>query len=126
MPLPILDVLIYTPAKPGVASRLVDVGDALAVPTAPAAHGAFRTLLLPPSSQMLAWARAGARFDLSRTGATQVWYSGGLWASDCPRECVSVGAMPLEQEDVAYLEAYLLSRDRRWSSPPATGDAFSS
>ncbi|MGY6269013.1 hydrogenase [Achromobacter denitrificans] len=115
MPLLPLTVLTYTPAKPGSASRLVDVGDALEAPAGAAAHGVYQTRRLLPSARLLAWAREGARFDLSRTGAARVWAAGRLQASECPRDCSSAGAAPLDHDDIAYLEAYLLSQDRRWN-----------
>ncbi|MGX9689783.1 hydrogenase [Achromobacter anxifer] len=97
MPLRPLTVLTYTPGKPGAASRLVDVGDSLAAPAAPNPHGVYQTLRLAPSARLLAWAREGARFELSRTGAAA-----------------------LDQEDIAYLEAYLLSQGSRWNDAEAT------
>jgi hypothetical protein len=111
MPLRPLTVLTYTPGKPGAASRLVDVGDTLAVPAAPTPHGVYQTRQLAPSARLLGWARAGARFELSRTGAARIWSEGRMQASECPRDRASAGAAELDQEDIAYLEAYLLSRD---------------
>ncbi len=120
MPLRPLTVLTYTPGKPGAASRLVDVGDGLAAPAVPSPHGVYQTLRLAPSARLLAWAREGARFELSRTGAARVWSGGKIQASECPRDCTSAGAAALDQEDIAYLEAYLLSRGSRWNDPDAT------
>lgn len=115
MPLSPLTVLTYTPARPGAASRLVDVGDALVAPAGPIAHGVYRTHRLAPSARLLAWARAGARFDLSRTGAARVWADGSLQASECPHERCATGAAALDPEDIAYLGAYLMHQGRRWS-----------
>lgn len=115
MPLLPLTVLTYTPGKPGGASRLVDVGDTLTVPATRSPHGIYQTRQLIPSGRLLGWARAGARFDLSRTGSVRVWSDGRLHAAECPRDCASAGAATLEQEDIAYLEAYLLSQGRCWS-----------
>ncbi|MBC9905069.1 hydrogenase [Achromobacter xylosoxidans] len=120
MPLRPLTVLTYTPGKPGAASRLVDVGDALVVPAAPTPHGVYQTRQLIPSARLLGWARSGARFELSRTGAARVWSEGRMQASECPRDRASAGAAELNQEDIAYLEAYLLSQGRRWSDAHAT------
>ena len=115
MPLRPLTVLTYTPGKPGAASRLVDVGDTLTAPAAPSSHGIYQTRQLVPSARLLGWARAGARFELSRTGAARVWSENRLQASECPRDHASAGAAALDQEDISYLEAYLLSQGRRWS-----------
>ncbi|MGS1008544.1 hydrogenase [Achromobacter anxifer] len=120
MPLRPLTVLTYTPAKLGAASRLVDVGDTLTVPAPQSPHGVYQTRQLIPSTRLLGWARAGARFDLSRTGSVRVWSDGRLHAAECPRDRASVGAAALEQEDIAYLEAYLLSQGRCWSDADAT------
>ncbi|WP_447922418.1 hydrogenase [Achromobacter aegrifaciens] len=122
MPLRPLTVLTYTPGKPGSARRLVDVGDTLAAPAAPTPHGIYHTLRLAPSARLLAWAREGACFELSRSGAARVWSEGKLQASECPRDCTSAGAAALDHEDIAYLEAYLLSQGRRWSEADATQD----
>lgn len=120
MPLRPLTVLTYTPGKPGAASRLVDVGDTLAAPAVPCPHGVYQTRQLTPSARLLGWAREGARFELSRTGAARVWAEGRLQASECPRDCASAGAAALDREDIAYLEAYLLSQGRSWNDTDTT------
>jgi len=114
MPLLPIAVLTYTSAKPGAESRLVHTGDTLAAP-GPAPHGTYRIQRLEPSAQLLAWAREGARFDLSRTGAARVWSGGALLASECALDCAGSGVAALGEQDVAYLEAYLFSQGRPWS-----------
>ncbi|GFN26991.1 hypothetical protein ADE_26890 [Achromobacter denitrificans] len=121
MPLLPIAVLTYTPATPGAASRLVDVGDALAEP-APGVHGAYRIRRLQPSAQLLAWARAGAHFDLSRNGAVRVWRGGTLLASERSSSRSSAGVAALDPQEIAYLEAYLVSKGRRWSDPAPARD----
>ncbi|CAB3689166.1 hydrogenase [Achromobacter pestifer] len=119
MPLLPLSVLIYTPGKPGATSRLVDVGESLDAPAGPSSHGSYHVARLTPSMRLLTWQREGACFDFSRTGAVRVWQGRQLAASDCAHECRTQGALPLERDDVAYLEAYLLSQNRSWNEPHA-------
>ncbi|MGE8616913.1 MAG: hydrogenase [Achromobacter spanius] len=114
MPLNPLSVLMYQPADSSVR-RLVDIGSALTPPAVSASHGAYEVLRLSPSMRLLTWRREGARFDLSCTGRIQVWAGQKLAASECADDCRTHGVSPLEQDDVAYLEAYLLARDRAWN-----------
>lgn len=119
MPLPPLSALFYTPGKPGASSRLVDVGASLDAPVSQSSHGSYHVMRLAPSMRLLTWRREGACFDFSRTGAVRVWQGFQLAASDCTHECRTHGALPLERDDVAYLEAYLLSQNRSWNEPHA-------
>jgi len=121
MPLPPLTILTYTPAQPGAASRLVDVGDALSAPAEPVSHGVYRVHRLLPGACLLGWAQEGARFGLSRMGAVRVWLRGRLQAAECARDCASSGAAALGPQDIAYLHAYLLSQGRRWSDSVSRG-----
>lgn len=111
MPLLPLSVLMYQPAASS-ARRLVDIGSDLTVPAVSASHGTYEVLRLTPSMRLLTWRREGARFELSHAGRIQIWAGRRLAASECAEECRTHGVPPLEQEDVAYLEAYLLARDR--------------
>ncbi len=122
MTLPSLSVLIYTPAKPGAASRLVDVGEALDPPAAQPVHGRYHVKRVAPSMRLLTWQREGSRFDLSRTGGIRVWTGRELAASECAHECQAQSALPLEPDDVAYLEAFLLWQNRSWNDLNAAED----
>jgi hypothetical protein len=122
MTLPSLSVLIYTPAKPGATSRLVDVGEALDPSAAQPVHGRYHVKRLTPSMRLLTWQREGARFDFSRTGGIRVWTGRELAASECAHECQAQSALPLEPDDVAYLEAFLLWQNRSWNDLNAAED----
>jgi len=119
MPLNPLSVLMYQPADASVR-RLVDIGSALP-PAVSASHGTYEVLRLTPSMRLLTWRREGARFDLSCTGRIQVWAGPTLAASECADDCRTHGVSPLGQDDVAYLEAYLLARDRAWNNSHSPG-----
>ncbi|MNL54758.1 hypothetical protein D3C87_1781170 [compost metagenome] len=112
---------MYQPAASS-ARRLVDIGSDLTVPAVSASHGSYEVLRLTPSMRLLTWRREGARFDLSSTGRIQVWAAKRLAASECADDCRTHGVQPLEQEDVAYLEAYLLARDRAWNNSSSPGN----
>ncbi|MGV2898317.1 hydrogenase [Achromobacter sp. AGC78] len=120
MPLNPLSVLMYQPADSSVR-RLVDIGSALTPPPVSASHGTYEVLRLTPSMRLLTWRREGARFDLSCTGRIQVWAEQRLAASECADDCRTHGVSPLEHDDVAYLEAYLLARDRAWNNSDSPG-----
>lgn len=119
MTLPPLSVLIYTPAKPGATSRLVDVGTSLDAPVGQPSHGSYQLKRLAPSMRLLTWQREGARFDFSRTGGIRVWAGGRLLAAEGASDGRPPSTMPLEPDDIAYLEAYLLLQNRRWNDPDA-------
>jgi hypothetical protein len=122
MTLPSLSVLIYTPAKPGATSRLVDVAEALDPPSAQPAHGRYHVKRLTPSMRLLTWQREGARFDFSRTGGIRVWTGPELAASEHAHDRRAQSALPLEPDDVAYLEAFLLWQNRSWNDLNAAED----
>ena len=113
---------MYRPAASSVR-RLVDIGSALPPPAVSAPHGAYEVLRLTPSMRLLTWRREGARFDLSGTGRIQVWAGPRLAASECADDCRTHDIPPLDQEDVAYLEAYLLARDRAWNNSNLPGNS---
>ncbi|MBB1598277.1 hydrogenase [Achromobacter sp. UMC46] len=115
MTLPSLSVLLYTPAKLGATSRLVDVGTSLDAPAGQPSHGSYHMRRLAPSMRLLTWQREGARFDFSRTGGIRVWAGGHLTAAEGAPDGHPPSALPLEPDDVAYLEAYLLLQNRSWN-----------
>lgn len=112
---------MYQPAD-SRTRRLVDIGSALTPPAVPTPHGTYEVLRLTPSMRLLTWRREGAHFDLSCTGRIQVWTGQRLAASECAVDCRTHGAAALEREDVAYLEAYLLTRNRAWNTPSSSGN----
>jgi len=122
MTLPSLSVLIYTPAKSGATSRLVDVGEALDPPAGQPAHGRYDVKRLAPSMRLLTWQREGARFDLSRTGRIRVWTGRELAAAECAHDCRAQSVVPLEPHDITYLEAFLLFQNRSWNDLNAAED----
>jgi hypothetical protein len=122
MTLPSLSVLIYTPVKSGAKSCLVEVGESLDPPDVQPAHGRYQVKRLAPSMRLLTWQREGARFDVSRTGGIRVWTGRELAASECAHECQAQSALPLEPDDVAYLEAFLLWQNRSWNDLNAAED----
>lgn len=122
MTLPTLSVLIHTPANSGAKSRLVEVGESLALPAGQPTHGHYYVKRLAPSMRLLTWQREGSRFDLSRTGGIRVWTGRELAASECAHECQAQSALPLEPDDVAYLEAFLLLQNRSWNDLNAAED----
>ncbi|MFY0477737.1 hydrogenase [Achromobacter marplatensis] len=122
MTLPSLSVLIYTPAKPGATSRLVDVGTSLDVPACQPSHGSYQLKQLRPSMRLLTWQREGARFDLSRSGGIRVWAGRQLTAAERAPGGGPQPAAPLAPDDVAYLEAYLLLQNRSWNNFNAAED----
>ncbi|NMK48438.1 hydrogenase [Achromobacter sp. Bel] len=117
MTLPTLSVVIYTPAKLGATSRLVDVGESLDAPAGQPSHGSYQLKRLSPSMRLLTWQREGARFDCSRSGGIRVWTGGQLIAAEHASDPWSASAAPLAPEDIAYLEAYLLLQNRGWNDP---------
>lgn len=118
MTLPPLSVLMYTPAESGAAPRLVDVGESLDEPAGQPAHGRYHV------KRLLTWRRAGARFDVSRTGGIRVWTGRQLTAAERGHDGREPSAPPLEPDDLAYLEAYLLRQNRRWTDLNTAEDPF--
>lgn len=112
-----ISVLTYQPATPGSAPRLVDIGSAVRAPAVGAAQGRYQVLRLAPGPRVLRWQREGARFDLSAQGRVQVRFGQWLAASECPEDCRAPRVVALDQDEVAYLEAYLLARGHAWNSP---------
>lgn len=97
--------------------RLVDVGVSLTAPTDAPLHGAYQLTRLEPGPRVQAWHRDGAHFAMSLMGAIRVWSKQRLVASECIYDRQAHGALEMESEDIAYLEAYLLTQKQAWNSP---------
>lgn len=117
MPLPALSVLTHLPVTSGGAPRLVEIGVSLKIPAQAPSRGAYRLAHLAPSARVQTWHRDGAHFSMSLMGAIRVWNQQRLVASECIHDRRAQGVLPLDADDIAYLEAYLLYQRRAWSDP---------
>jgi len=76
---------------------------------------AYQLKRLVPSARVQTWGRDGAQFSMSPMGAIRVWQKQRLVASECVHDRQAHGAAPLNPEDYAYLEAFLLLEGRAWN-----------
>jgi len=116
--LPDIPVLTFVRERSGARPVLVAVGQSASLPTGVSADGCvsggrYCLSYAAPSVRLQRWAHAGARFDLCRLGTPCVWLGGKLYAGiqDEPR------LQRLDDDERAYLDAYLTLIDRSWSDP---------
>ncbi|CAB3712341.1 hydrogenase [Achromobacter kerstersii] len=113
--LPSLSVLTHTLSTASAIPRLVDIGLSLTPPADAASNGVYQLTRLVPSARVQTWRRDGAEFSMSPMGAIRVWQKQRLVASECVHDRQAHGAAPLNPEDYAYLEAFLLLEGRAWN-----------